>query len=301
MRIIAARLRAIVTLVGLAALAALAAPSTTSADMITFGASDAYGVSTHLSLTATNTVVATATVAPTPSVSGTAPLSYTLNDSLASLSASQGVIVPGTSNLLSELTSLMTVVASSNVDNQPGFRFAQSSGVVNNLDGNVLNTLGLSGQVLSSFLSISATSVTSNSRVEGTPGSLTAIESAPIENLKLNVNGVSILNLTGTGMVNFAPNTLVSFASPVAGLSVLLNEQILTGDGFNSRGITTNAIHVRFAGVATTAGTLTGDLIIAHSSAQLRVVPEPGSLALLGCGGLAMAGLTYRRRKARLA
>ena len=296
MRRVATQFWTIATFIGLAT---IASPATTRGDIINYGASDAYGISTTASLAVGGSVSATATVNATPSVSGVAPPAYSLHNSLASLSTSQGVIVTGTSNLLVENTGLMNVVASSDVDGLAGIHFASGQAEVDHLNANVLNTVGLTGQVISSFFTISATTVTSLSHVNGTFGSLTATGSAPIQDLKIVVNAVTILDLTGTGMVNFAPNTLVTFATPIAGLRVVLNEQILSGNGIGSEKITTNAIHVYFSGVVTPSGTITADLVVAHSSAQLRAVPEPGSLALLGFGGLAMAGYARRHRNKR--
>jgi hypothetical protein len=69
-----------------------------------------------------------------------------------------------------------------------------------------------------------------------------------------------------------------------------------------TRGITTNAIHLRFDAVNLDLGLsgtalLTGDVIIGHSAA-IQAVPEPSSLILCGAGVaiLGIGGLRARRR-----
>jgi hypothetical protein len=70
----------------------------------------------------------------------------------------------------------------------------------------------------------------------------------------LVVNGVPI-------SASVAPNTVISL--PGVG-SVTLNEQIGSGDGVNSTGLTVNMIHVHLTGLAQS-----GDIIVASANSQL--------------------------------
>ncbi|MGC1272142.1 MAG: PEP-CTERM sorting domain-containing protein, partial [Planctomycetaceae bacterium] len=122
-----------------------------------------------------------------------------------------------------------------------------------------------------------------------------------VEDLVISVLGVEVANLNGV----IAANTGVAINVPgITGLSILLNEQVVTGDGITSRGITTNAIHVSFDGaVIANLGGLSGELIVAHTAASLgaspAAVPEPSSLALLTLTGAAVVfGRRFRRQTA---
>jgi hypothetical protein len=57
--------------------------------------------------------------------------------------------------------------------------------------------------------------------------------------------------------------------SQLLGIKIVLNEQIVTGDGVNTRGLTVNAIHIYLTDVEIAGiGIVTGDIIIAQSKAQ---------------------------------
>lgn len=283
-------------LAGLVVASALLGTGTASADLVTAGESNAFGVSSGLSLTLLNSSLVTANVAGTPSASGTAPAPYNTTNT-GTLSGNVGLFALGTSSLLNTSTGLMTATASSNVDGLPGTRIASASDTINTLSLGVVNTLNaLTQQPLTSFLNVSATTIDSSSSVSGNFAAFSALGSAPIENLKIAVQGVTVLDLTGQGVVNFAPNTAVTLVTPIAGLSIVLNEQIPAGNGAETRGMTTNAIDIRFNNVGVSGvGTLNGSILIGHSEAQLTAVPEPASLALCGIG-LGLVFATYSRR-----
>jgi uncharacterized repeat protein (TIGR01451 family) len=95
-------------------------------------------------------------------------------------------------------------------------------------------------------------------------GSLTAAGTTTIE----NGSAGGTLGLGLTIAVNPPPNfELIN----LLGIRVVLNEQIVTGDGVTGRGITVNAIHVDLTNTALTLiGALSGDIIISQSQAQVQ-------------------------------
>ena len=145
--------------------------------------------------------------------------------------------------------------------------------------------------------------------VSGDAGSLTAQGDSIIQDLDIEVNGVA-LNITnllgangtidGSGFITVAPNTTLISIGGVAGLDLLLNQQIITGDGITELGIEVNAVRLTFNGVELGLPLIdqavNGDIRIGHSQATMNAVPEPASLALLFCGLIA----THQGRRMRV-
>jgi len=93
-------------------------------------------------------------------------------------------------------------------------------------------------------------------------------------------------------------------------IKIVLNEQIVTGDGITSRGIEVNALHVTFNSVGAEffnalglnfddTNLATGEIIVANSEAFLacNAIPEP-STAGLALAGMGVLGLRRRRVRA---
>ncbi|MBA3725355.1 MAG: PEP-CTERM sorting domain-containing protein [Armatimonadetes bacterium] len=238
--------------------------------IVTFGGSDAYGVQTSVSLLTFNL-----NIGAVPTASGTAPPPYNDTDQVLSLNVSGGA-------LGSLSTGIMTVNASSDVDGTAGSRFAMADAEVNGL-----NLVLVPGTGSPDLLNLTADQVTSDSMVSGDFGSLVGVGNTVLTN--------TVLTILGTGVSinsNPAPNTVV-FNS--LGITITLNEQFASGDGISSRGQTTNAIHIGLVDVVGGGGLVNGDIVIAHSAANLEaVVPEPTSIigAVVG-----LAWLAARRRR----
>jgi hypothetical protein len=268
-----------------------AIPGTASADYVTQGQSSSYSVSANLNLRLLDTSVVSATVAPTPLASGTAPAPYTNQQSLASLSVSQGTFLAGTDTLLNVQTGLLQSTATSNVDGHSGPNTTSATNVIHNLNSGVLTNL-----LTPTMINIGAATITTNSAVSGNYGALVPTGSMVVEDLVVKLAGVAILDLVGT--VTVAPNTVVDVSALGAGVSLVLNEQIPSGNGVTHEQMVTNAIDLRFTNLGVSGiGTLNGQLVIGHTDALQDAVPEPPSAVILGIGSGLCTIVARRFRK----
>ena len=184
---------------------------------------------------------------PTASGSGVDPDTYSDSDTLASASVS---LVP-LGDILS--TGVLTVNADGDLANDT----TSADATVDDLGVFIVGALTL--------LSITADTVGSTADVSGECGvsDLEATGTTTIE-------GASVGGTLGLGLnidVNPPPNFELLNA---LGIRVVLNEQIVTGNGTDSRGITVNAIRIDLTDtILTLLGTLSGDIIIAQSQAQV--------------------------------
>lgn len=273
-------------------------PTTARAEFVVSGQSQGYGVSTDLTLVLLDSTVVQATVLPTPLAQGMAPPPYNNSASLASLAVSQGafVVPTGTGTLLDLNTGILQATATSNVDGLAGSRMAAATSIVNGLDLGVVVTSLI--PALPVVTDAQATTIETMAMVSGDFGSLLASGSTRVENLMISVLGQVVFNATGS--VDVAPNTVVDVSSVLGGVSIILNEQIFSGDTVSQRSVLVNGIHIRYTDVSVTGvGTLNGDVIIAHSEASLSAIPEPSAIALVTLGGcfLGFAGCRRSRRR----
>lgn len=184
---------------------------------------------------------------PISTASGNAPPDY----SDADTELSTGISTGQTGNILS--TGLLATNAGSFIANDN----TSADATVDDLSISIVGALPL--------LTIGADTVVSTADVSGDcgAGSLTATGTTSIE-------GASVGGTLGLGLsiaVNPPPNfELIN----LLGIRVVLNEQIVTGDGITNRGITVNAIHVDLTNtLLSLIGVLSGDIIIAQSQAQV--------------------------------
>jgi hypothetical protein len=161
-----------------------------------------------------------------------------------------------------------------------------------------------------SLVSVTASAISSNAQVSGDYGSLTPTGDSTLANANLSVNGFNIdlsaalaASASGSASLTIDANSSPLLAGFTGSITVLLNEQIVTGDGVSSSGITVNAIHVIFNAFSDNLGiiSLNGDLILAQSQAAQAAaetpVPEPASLAIWSLLGLGGAGASWRKRR----
>lgn len=246
-------------------------------------ASAAYNEYISLTVSPLLGLAASVTSGPLATASGTAPGAYSDSDSLLTLNIA---------NLVT--TGLLVSNASSNLDGTNGSKYASADATVNGLGLSILGSLpGLS------VLNLSATTIQSTASISGDYGSLAASGGTTIEGLSLN--GITILDLSPP-----ANNVLLD----LLGIRVVLNEQIISGDGISSKDFAVNALHVSFENVLGlldgTLGLINGDIIIGHSEASMMAgpttpngpgpseVPAPASLLLLGMGLLSLGCLRRR-------
>lgn len=95
---------------------------------------------------------------------------------------------------------------------------------------------------------------------DGTPGT-GPDDTATLANVHLSILGIDV-----PLPLNPPPNTGVDLnALGIAGATLLLNEQVLGGDGITARSKTSNALRLSL----NILGTITGDVVIGHSSASI--------------------------------
>lgn len=295
---------------GTAMVTGYAAPASAA---VTSAESAGYGAQIDLSVAGLINVNALSLL-PGQVSSGIAPAPYDRSASALNLNVDAGIgIGPilGTevSFDLATATGLLSSSAESNVNGLMGSRYVTAMGQVDGLSLNVaksLVTAPLLGTTSSTLLGLNATTIASNAQISGDYGSLSATGTSVIKDLSLTVAGatINIPSLLGAygyidvnGVLTAEPNTTLLNVGGVANLRLVLNEQIVTGDGVNDLGIEVNAIHLYFDGINLNVplidNLLVGDIVLGHSQASLMtVVPEPTSLAL---GALGLGCLLRRR------
>lgn len=218
------------------------------------GSSDAAGVIVGISVDGS----AELELAPVPFVQGAAPPAYDNVNSVASVAAISGLL--GT---VVE-TGVAEVQAASDL---PGTTISSSRSTVENLEvaiGGLLTLLG-----------VTATEVESTAQVSGecgvglAPSGSTAIVDG--EAIVSGVVGVTVLSSAP------APNSepLLISLGPLA-IRMILNEQIITGDGVDVSSITVNAIHIELTGAnIPLVGSVRGDIIIGQSQATIDCTLPP--------------------------
>jgi hypothetical protein len=118
-------------------------------------------------------------------------------------------------------------------------------------------------------LGLDATVVQSTADVAGACGVLGATGTTTLINASANVLTVGLLPIDA----NPAPNTVLVDV-PALGIKIVLNEQVVTGDGPTKLSLAVNAIHIYLVNVNIAGiGILSGDIVIAQSKAQRNCTP----------------------------
>ena len=217
--------------------------------------SSAFGESVDLALIPTVGGGIQISSGPVPTASGSAPPAYSDQDTQVSVTLGS----PLTGQILA--TGLLAVSASSTV---PASDSVTAQATVDDLD---FDLIGL--------LTLDATTVRSTATVTGPcGGALTATGTTLLE-------GASAGSTLGAGLgiaASPSPNFVLLDA---LGVRVVLNEQIQSGDGTTHRSLTVNAIHITLSNVTLAGiGVVSGDIVIAHSEAQLSCATPAASADL---------------------
>ena len=212
------------------------------------GTSGSFGVSVGLTVTTLLGTAAAITVPPTPTVAGTSSPPYRLTNTAAWVVASAPALGTGLT------TGVLTVTAASEASPTSPTDTTTASATTNGL------AFGLATLVPTS---LTATAVRSTATLTGPCGGpLAATGVTALEGATLTVAGVAV-----TVPVNPAPNTVLA---NTAGVVIVANEQVLTGDGTTSRGLTVNALRITLTGVGLPGiGTVSGEIIVSQSRALL--------------------------------
>ena len=165
--------------------------------------------------------------------------------------------------------------AESNIDGGAGTRFVRASGGIENGDISV-STLPVLGSGVN-VLNLTGT-LSSSAEISGDFGALTASGTSTIEELTLQIGAVTV-DLSAYVNVSVPPNTSVNLSAlGIAGLSLVLNEQVIAGD---SSSIQVNALHLVVDSSILGLG-VDANIVLGHSEASLTAVPEPSWVGLLG-------------------
>jgi len=193
------------------------------------------------------------------------------------------------------------VMTSSATSDYPNTQSATASAQIVDLSASLTSKILFLPEL--SLTGFGADVVQSTSTVSAVGGMLSAVGNTTIAGLTLGGLNLGGLLIDTSLFVNPAANTVLV---NLLGLKIVLNEQIITGDGISSLGIETNAIRATFNDFLLGGRLLNGDLVFAHSQASITgynpaaAVPEPATWAML-IAGFGMIGFAARRRPARAA
>lgn len=249
--------------------------------------SSGYALNLQQNVTAPGVATVNVGIGPLAATSGSAPPSYNVTNTVASVNQSfaltSGVLGIGAVGE-NVGTGILSSTSSGSAD------AAQATATIDNASFAIGTTL------LNSLFNLGATTIRSTSQANSV-GGLDASGATTIEGLTIGGTALAGLTFDASVFINPAPNTILL---NVGGLSIVLNEQILSGDGLTGIGITTNAIHAAFNGFPVGTGLANGNLILGHSQAfasvgQPGAVPEPSTWAMMLIG-FGAAGYSLRRK-----
>lgn len=250
------------------------------------------------------------TVGPLAGTSGTASPAYDNSASVASLDTEVGLgtVTTGSGifavNVRAGLgldTGLLTSRSTAN-GASPGDTTAGSGrSQVNDLDVGLFTRTNLLPSI--NTLVLSADTITSTTTVALTGNTAVLTGTSVYEDLNLSVLGLLGVNL-GANATSAPNNVLLD----TLGLRIVLNEQIVGGNGGSMQSLTTNAINIGFNNYLLGGRLLTGNVIIGNSFASIVIdpadpidppvsgVPEP-AVWLQMIAGFGLAGFAMRRRR----
>lgn len=140
-----------------------------------------------------------------------------------------------------------------------------SRGAAENVDVNLQVT------PLLPLVGLDADSIEATARITGVCGQLAAVGHTELVGARVGALGGGLLNLP----VHPSPNFTVDLGVlGIAGVTLILNEQVQSGNGF-SRSISVNALHLDVSANALLAS-LAGDIVIGHAEASLSCAAGDG-------------------------
>jgi hypothetical protein len=248
--------------------------------VVTLGTSSGMGLEVDVSALST----ASLTVGPLGTSSGSAPAPYSTSNSVLTVNVSA---VLGNVAATDDGDGAINTFASSNVDGLAGSRTASGTSTINGLTINLVEGVLLDPDLLN----ITSTTLGSTSTSTGDYGALGSLGTSVFEDLNITVGGTAVyVNVDSSP----APNTTLIDAGGIVGLTIVLNEQLATGNGIGATGLTTNALHVYLNGVTFNGvSAITGDIVVGQSTSTLSAVPEPATASL----GLLVGALALGRRR----
>lgn len=251
-------------------------------------------------LSSTIKVVSTVGVAVGPSAgtSGTASPGYNSSNSVVSLDTdiSLGVVTLVSAGLGLD-TGLLTSNSTANGAVAGDTTAGSATSQVNDLSVNLFTRALFVPPVTT--LGLTADTITSTTTVNRVGSGAVLVGNAVFENLDLTLLGLLNIDLGVNAQV--AANSVLIDA---LGIRIVLNEQIVGGNGADFQSLTTNAINIRLVNYLLGGRLLTGNLIVGNSYGEIRMddqvgsVPEP-AVWLQFITGFGLAGIAIRRRTAR--
>ncbi|WP_191621224.1 DUF11 domain-containing protein [Marinihelvus fidelis] len=208
------------------------------------------------------------TSGPIPSVTGQAAPAFDESDSLASVSVGASIAsILGTDLLTILETGLLEVTTEGDVS-----PYVDSSSTVNGVDLNLGSDILLG---LTLLLGLDADTIGSTASIGGSCGALAPSGATLLENAVLSGTVASAVGIDGLVQATPAPNTILLAGDvdigggDIVDIMVILNEQVVGGDGVTSSSITVNAIRVVASGLDIGLGLgLDAEIIIGQSTAS---------------------------------
>lgn len=232
-------------------------------------------------------------VGPLSEVDVISPTPDSLSTSVVSVN--QSALVLGGVTAQNGVDAAIVASASSDVTGLSNTGTATGSATTNNLGITLIPGVTL----VPDLLTLSSTTIGSTTTSSGSHGSLSSSGTVNLEGLAIEVDGIS-LNLDSSP----SPNTIVDLLASgvtdpgiLANLTIILNEQIPTGDGVGATGMTTNALRISLGAldIGLPGGVLESEIIVGQSSSSLTAtIPEP---SLLGLMSALPVLFMFRRRK----
>lgn len=258
-------------------LGTIAATTSSANAAVNLGTGSAHGLSVDASVNIIGTGLLTLEVGPVAAISQSSSSPFDNDNEVLFVDA-------GTPLLGSVGTDVISTTSVSTVDGSDGSKLVTSSAVVDSLNINLLGTI-----VGEDILTLGASTVSSSSTTSGDFGSLITVGTSQIEGLTISIFGDVITIPVDAG----ASANFVLFDE--LGIRIVLNEQIATGDGTTSAGLTVNAIRITLSDVEGLGTGVDADIIVGQSFSALNAIPEP-SLSILMGGSLSLLLLAGRRR-----